>query len=259
MRKLKVFGLDGADYYTIRNNLDKLPHWRELVNRFPLNLMWTDIADSKRPWKFDSAMLWTSIFTGKRPEEHGIWGYKEGIDGRMMTRRDVKAQFVWERGRAKFLVWHIPALMPPLSWRCSNVPTNNVVFDLNEWCEYVKRVLGSGVDFDVSISVFSGSDEFQHRSWGNMPAILQFYDRMAQCLLTHIWGEDDVLIISDHGFTDVDTAINRRWTWGYSKTSNKDIGHHAPWAICATNLKWKPSKVSEVCEAIIRHLRLSGV
>ena len=258
MRKLKVFGLDGADYFIIKKNLDKLPHWREIKERFPITLMWTDIEDSRRPWKFDSAMLWTSIFTGKRPEEHGVWGYKEGIDGRMMARQDVKAQFIWEQAGAKFLVWHIPALIPPLSWRCSGADADKLVWGLDEWCDGVKRFLGSGVDFDVFISVFCGSDEFQHRNWGNMPTILQFYDKIAECLLTHLWGEDDVLIISDHGFTDIDTAVEHMWTWKYSKTVNMDVGHHAPWGICATNLKWRPFKVSDIYKAIARHLIAQG-
>lgn len=259
MRKLKVFGLDGMDYFTIKKNLDKLNFWRELVRRFPLTLMWTDIEDSRRPWKFDSAMLWTSLFTGKGPEEHGVWGYKEGIDGRMLRREDVKSQFIWEMGGAKFLVWHVPALVPPLSWRYNDIiDTTETMTDLDTWCNGVGRVLSSGVDFDVFITAFSGSDEFQHHNWNNTSALLEFYDGVAECLLKHIWGDDDVLIISDHGFTDIDTALAQMWTWRYSKTVNMDVGHHAPWGICATNLRWRPFKVSDVCKAIARHLIIQG-
>ena len=258
MRKLKIFGLDGVDYFTIRKNLDKLKFWRELVKRFPLTLMWADIENSRRPWKFDSAMLWTSIFTGKRPEEHGIWGYKEGIDGRATHPGDANAQFIWEKGGAKFLVWHIPAMIPPLSWRCSGVETNHMIDSLDEWCRCVGRLLGSRIDFDVFTSVFSESDHFQHHNWHRKEAVLKLYDKVAECLLTHIHDEDDALIISDHGFTDIDTALAHMWTWKYSKIKNKDVGHHAPWGICATNLKWRPFKVSDVCEAILRHLKRAG-
>ena len=259
MRKLKIFGLDGADYFIIRKNLDKLPHWREIKERFPLTLLWTDVENSKRPWKYDSAVLWTSIFTGKRPEEHGIWGYKDGIDGRPMRPEDVKAQFIWTQEGAKFLCYHVPAVAPPLHWRCTNnVPMDKIIISLDEWCDCVKRVLSSGVDFDVFISVFSGCDHFQHFNWENGPAIIQFYDKIAECLLTHLWGEDDALIISDHGFTDVDSALEQMWTWRYSKTKDMNTGHHAPWGICATNLKWRPFKVSDVYQAIARHLIAQG-
>lgn len=254
MGKLKIFGLDGVDYFTIRKNRNKLKSWAKLLERFPLTLMWTDIEDVKRPWKFDSAMLWTSLFTGKRPEEHGIWGFKVGIEGRRTTREDVKAQFIWENGKTKFLVWHVPAQVPPLSWRCKDVEMNKVVHDLGEWCGGVERLLNSEIEFDVFISVFSGSDEFQHHHWDDEPALLKFYDEIAKCLLTHIRADDDVLIISDHGFTDIDTSLAHMWTWRYSKIKNYDVGHHAPWGICATNLRWRPFKVSEVHEAIIRHL-----
>jgi predicted AlkP superfamily phosphohydrolase/phosphomutase len=220
--------------------------------------MWANVEDKRRPWKYDSAMLWTSIFTGKMPEEHGIWGYKEGIDGRLMTREDIKAKFVWEMGGAKYLVWNIPALIPPLSWRCGDiVDTDRNVEDLDEWNVCVKRLLNSDVDFDVFITVFSGSDDFQHHHWGT-DEVLEFYDRVAGCLLENIGEEDDVLIISDHGFTDIDTALAHMWTWRYSKIINMDIAHHAPWGICATNLKWRPFKVSGVCEAIARHLITQG-
>ena len=258
MGKLKIFGLDGMSYFEIKKNLDILPNWNKLVERFPLTLMWVDIEDKNRPWKYDSAMLWTSIFTGKLPEEHGIWGYKEGIDGRLLTREDVKAKFIWEYEGAKFLVWHVPALVPPLWWRCKNlVPTDQIVNDLNEWCVNVEKLLNSGIEYDVFISVYSGSDEFQHRHWGS-DNFFDFYDRVAGCLLKHIGPEDDALIISDHGFTDIETSIAHMWTWKYSKTINMDIGHHAPWGICATNLRWRPFKVSEVCEAIARHLISKG-
>jgi predicted AlkP superfamily phosphohydrolase/phosphomutase len=203
-------------------------------------------------------MLWTSMFTGKLPEEHGIWGYKEGIDGRPMTREDVKVKFIWEMGGAKYLVWNVLALIPPVSWRCEEiVNTDKNVEDLDEWCAQVKRLLNSGVDFDVFISVFGGSDDFQHHHWGT-DEVLEYYDRVAERLLENIGEEDDVLIVSDHGFTDIDTALTHMWTWRYSKIVNLDIAHHAPWGICATNLKWRPFKVSEVCEAIARHLITHG-
>jgi len=258
MSTLKVFGLDGMSYFEIKKNLNVLPNWKKLLERFPLTLMWTDIENKRRPWKFDSAMLWTSMFTGKRPEEHGIWGYKEGIDGRSMVREDVKAKFIWEYEGAKFIAWHIPAVIPPLSWRCGDlVETKKTVAELEEWCESVGKLINSQIDYDVFISVFSGSDEFQHHNWGK-DNFLEFYDKVAECLVRHIGPEDDALIVSDHGFTDIDTSINHMWTWRYSKTVNLDIGHHAPWGICATNLRWRPFKVSEVCEAIARYLITHG-
>jgi predicted AlkP superfamily phosphohydrolase/phosphomutase len=257
MSKLKVFGLDGISYFVIKQNFEKLGKWKELVERFPLTLMWTDIEDKRRPWKFDSAMLWTSIFTGKLPEEHGIWGYKEGIDGRAMRREDVKARFIWEMGGAKYLVWNVPALMPPLSWGCGDlIETNKSVSDLDEWCRCVERLL-AGTDFDVFITVYGGSDEFQHHNW-RTDVVLKFYNEVAERLLRFIEEGDDVLIISDHGFTDIDTALTHMWTWRYSKIVNLDVAHHAPWGICATNLRWRPFKVSEVCEAIARYLITHG-
>jgi predicted AlkP superfamily phosphohydrolase/phosphomutase len=258
MGKLKVFGLDGMSYFIITENLDKLENWKKLTEKFPLTLMWTNIEDTRRPWKFDSAMLWTSIFTGKPPEEHGIWGYKEGIDGRLMTREDVKARFIWEMGGAKYLVWHVPALIPPLSWGCEEIlSTDKAVDDLKDWCNGVACLLNSDLEFDVFISVYSGSDDFQHHNWETVP-LLEFYDQVAGCLLRNIRDEDDVLIISDHGFTDIETSLAHMWTWRYSKTVNLDMAHHAPWGICATNLKWRPFKVSEVCEAIARYLITRG-
>jgi predicted AlkP superfamily phosphohydrolase/phosphomutase len=258
MGKLKVFGLDGLSYFEIVNNLEILKNWEKLVERFPLTLMWADVENKRRPWKFDSAMLWTTMFTGKPPESHGIWGYKEGIDGRQLTREDVKARFIWELGGAEFLVWHIPALIPPLSWRCEGlVETSKTIVDLDEWSSGVEKLLNSGPEHDVFITAFAGSDDFQHHNWG-MDTFFDYYDRIAECLLKHTAPDDDVLIVSDHGFTDIDTALAHMWTWRYSKTVNLDIGHHAPWGICATNLRWRPFKVSEVCEAIARHLVTRG-
>jgi predicted AlkP superfamily phosphohydrolase/phosphomutase len=258
MKKLKVFGLDGMSYFEIKKNFDVLPNWKKIEERYPLTLLWADVEDRKRPWKYDSAMLWTTIFTGKRPEDHQVWGYKEGIDGRPLKREDVKARFIWEYEGAKFLVWHVPAVLPPLHYRCEGVvPTDRTVPDLDEWCSYVGKLLQSGIEYDVFIAVYTGSDDFQHHHWGK-DDFFDFYDRVARCLLRHLREEDDVLIISDHGFTDIDTAVSHMWTWRYSKTVNLDIGHHAPWGICATNLRWRPFKVSEVCEAIVRNLILKG-
>lgn len=259
MSKLKIFGIDGFDYLTIRENLEDLPKWKKLVGRYPLTLMWTDMEDVRRPWKFDSAMLWTSIFTGKLPGEHGIWGYKEGIDGRPMRREDVKAKFLWENEGIKFMVFQVPAVIPPLSWGCEDTGTGEMVASPDEWCEHLERVLGGGVDFDVFISVFSGSDDFQHHNWDNHQAILDFYEKVGDCLLRHLGDEDDALIISDHGFTDIETAVSQMWTWRYSKMVNRDVGHHAPWGICATNLRWRPFKVSDVYQAVARHLLVQGL
>ena len=164
-----------------------------------------------------------------------------------------------ERSGAKFLVWHVPALVPPLSWRCDGlVPTDRVVPELEEWSGYVGKLLNSPIDYDVFISVFTGSDHFQHHNWG-ADGFLDFYDNVARHLLKHIGEHDDVLVVSDHGFTDIDTSLAHMWTWEPSKRVNRDTGHHAPWGICATNLRWRPFKVSEVHEAIVRHLASRGI
>ncbi len=254
MRKLKIFGFDGLDYFTIRKNLGKLEHWKNLVKRFPLTIMWTNVENSRRPWKFDSAMLWTSMFTGKMPEEHGIWGYKMGIEGRETRREDVNAKFIWETRDEKFIAWGVPALIPLVSWRCSGVDQGKVPEDLNEWCDGVGHLLNSGTDFDVFISVYNETDHYQHHHWDDKPSLLRLYDKIAECVLAHVGDDDDVMIISDHGFTDINTALTHMWTWRYSKIKNKDNGHHAPWGVCATNLRWRPFKVSEVHEAIVRRL-----
>jgi hypothetical protein len=65
------------------------------------------------------------------------------------------------------------------------------------------------------------------------------------------------MIISDHGFTDIDQAIAEGLTWSFSKIKNFDTGHHYYPAMCFTNIAESsnpdliPKKITDL-PAVIR-------
>jgi len=238
-----VIGLDGATWDIIKPNLDKLPAFRKLLEKYEHTTLECDV----RP--VHSAASWTTIFSGLLPEQHGLTYFAMGEE----KRKEVldKKIFIWDKVN-RAIVMGVPISLPPVNVNCDlrNWEKHVLSTTEEEMYDSTEKLLVETVnaieygDADLVAIVFSEPDRAQHIFWHQPDIVLKHYqslDRMLEKLMPY-FEKNDFLILSDHGFTDAEETKKNKWD---TVRDNQTGGHH-PNGIAISNKK-PPEKVSEVC------------
>lgn len=214
-RPVFVFGIDGATMKVIGNHLPSLPTFRFLEKR-------RGIHNFVCEGPAHSAAAWTTLFTGKKVEEHGHQEFTR--DGKLITFEEIKdraAPFVWQTLTSAGYLAHylnIPIVLPPISSKEYAAPNASLCmnweearFELFEQDAWLRREFyAPGKVFpDFLAVVVTVLDRAQHWGWRDRPRILQLYaqvDSMLRTFLGWATGKADVVILSDHGFDDIERA-----------------------------------------------------
>jgi len=234
-----VIGLDGATWDIINPNIARLPNLGKLISQFDHYT----ISLKQKPW---SASVWCSLFSGKTPEEHQHLDFVK--DGKIQTRDDVKVEFIWDildKSGLNVKALNIPFIVPPYNFNLEFDPPGHGVpitqEELNAEIDLVtKKVLNilSQEKPDLLIAVYTALDKMSHLHWGE-PALIDYYEKIDQAIGPIIDSDDQVLILSDHGFTDYDSAPIQTLP-KITATGNELKGDHHPDAIAiAKNIPFK--------------------
>ena len=241
-----VIGLDGATWDIIKHNLEKLPAFKKLLDRYSHATLECDV----RP--VHSAASWTTIFSGLLPKEHGLTYFAMGEE----KRKEVldKKIFIWDKvGRA--IVIGVPISLPPININYELRNWDSVVLSTTEEEMYAstKKLLNETIgaieygDADFVAVVFSEPDRVQHMFWHQQDIVLKHYqsiDKALEKLMPYL-EKDNFLILSDHGFTDAEETKKNNW----DRVQDNQTGGHHPNGIAISNFQ-PPTKVSEVCSSI---------
>jgi predicted AlkP superfamily phosphohydrolase/phosphomutase len=241
-----VIGLDGATWRIIKPNLDSLPAFARLLEKYQHSVLECDV----RP--VHSAPSWATIFSGLLPEEHGIRHFvvKEE-ERRALAERKI---FVWDRVK-RAIVMGIPISLPPINRNYELRAWESIVLSVKEeeMLEGTRKLLNDTIsaiqygEADLLAVVFSEPDRAQHIFWHEPESVLRHYqsiDRALEKLMPHLEGRD-FLILSDHGFTEAEETRRNNWD---TVRENQTGGHH-PQGMAISN-RAPPVKVSEVCRFI---------
>lgn len=246
-----VLGIDGATWDVIRPNLDSLPAFKKLIERYRSSTLTCDV----RP--VHSSASWTTIFTGLRPEEHGITEFvmdpekRKGLLGKDM--------FIWNNVK-RAIVMCVPISLPPMNINYELRNWEAVVLSTTEEEMYMstRKLLNETVsaieygDADLVAVVFSETDRAGHMFWNQKDILLKHYQSVDSALmkLMPYLEKDDFLILSDHGFTDADETRENGWD---VVRENQAGGHH-PDGIAISN-RQPPEKTSGICSFIRQRIR----
>lgn len=107
---LFVLALDGVPYEAFERMRDELPNLAEIADRGAKGVMRAVDPPITVP-------AWASMFTGKDPGELGIYGFRH-LDrrtgrGYIVTSRDLREQYIWERRGLRSVVIGLPPGYPP--------------------------------------------------------------------------------------------------------------------------------------------------
>jgi predicted AlkP superfamily phosphohydrolase/phosphomutase len=247
MSPMKIIGLDGATWKIIRPNLDLLPNFKNLIQKGYSTELQLKIIPL-------SAVVWASIFTGKNPLEHGHTNFV--IEGNIQERSDIKVDFIWDildkRGY-DVRALNIPFIYPPYNYNCDFEPDNfglslqieELEKDADRLLEKSEEILGENPDFFAV--VFDQLDKIQHYHWGEN-IVLEWYKKMDRFLLELVTPEDEVIIISDHGFSH-----EERFDFGTNQDPNNPPlkGFHDDKSILVTqNVDYEIEEIYDVYKSV---------
>ncbi len=224
-----VIGVDAATWDVIKPNLDRLKTFKKLMQEG----VHKTIRLKQKPW---SPEVWCSMFTGLKPEEHGHHDYV--VDGKIVKREDIKAEFIWDildKAGFKVRALNVPFVVPPYNFKVSFTPPGNgVPVEIHELIEEIKAVTDKALEIlvndkpDLFIVVYTALDKLSHFYWGD-PLLVKFYEMIDNAISKLIPYDNEIIIISDHGFCDYDKAPIRTLP---KKTPKGEIkGDHHPDAI----------------------------
>lgn len=245
-----VIGFDGATWDIIKPNLDKLPNFKKLLDRYEHSTLECDV----RP--VHSAASWCTIFSGLLPEEHGMTYFAMGEEERkkLMDRKI----FIWDKVN-RAIVMGVPISLPPINVNYEMKNWEKMVLSTTEeeMYESTKKLVTEAInaieygDADLVIAVFLEPDRVQHIFWKQKDILLKHYQSLDSALekLMPYFEKNDFLILSDHGFTDAEETKRNNWD---TVRDNQTGGHH-PNGIAISNKK-PPEKVSKICEFISKSL-----
>ena len=241
-----VIGVDGATWDIIRPNLDSLPNFKALLEKYEHSVLECDV----RP--VHSSASWTTIFTGLRPEKHGITEFVMGGEKRSELIRD--QMFVWNKV-PRSIVMCVPISLPPMNMNYELRKWEPVVLSTTEEEMYssTKKLLNETVnaieygEADLVITVFSETDRVGHMFWHEKDVVLRHYQSIDEALgkLMPYFEKNDFLILSDHGFTDAEETRKNGW----DKVRDNQSGGHHPNGIAIAKRK-PPGKTSGIAKFI---------
>lgn len=224
-----IIGVDSATWDVILPNLERLPNFKKLMEEGE----YSTIHLNQKPW---SPEVWCSMFTGLTPEEHGHHDFV--VDGEIVRREDIKAEFIWDlldRAGVSVKALNVPFIVPPYNFNVDFTPVaGGVPVEQDELLEEIERVTEKALEVlrndkpEVFILAYTALDKLSHLHWGE-PVLVDFYERVDEAIGKLIPYDDEVLVVSDHGFCDYDAAPIRTLPRRTPKGEIK--GDHHPDAI----------------------------
>ncbi len=249
-----IIGLDGATWSKINANLDELPNFKKLKEKYKHAVLECDV----RP--VHSAPSWTTIFTGVLPSEHGVLDF--AIDEKQRSELENRSDFIWKIAKSA-VVMPVAIAIPPIAYNFSLDKWESLVFsitseEMNESTTYTLErtieLLQSKNRPELIVSIFYETDRAQHVYWHDEAKIVAHYANIDKALgkLMPFFEKENFLILSDHGFTNAQETKDNKWD---TVRSNQTGGHH-PSGIVISNLE-PPRKVTQVYSFIKKELKMS--
>ncbi len=265
-RQAFVLGLDGATLGLL--NKEALPNIKRLIDN--------GISGELLSRPAVTPVAWTSMVTGVNPGKHGIFGFRKG--DRLITSRSKKAKELWDY--LKSIVINVPMTYParpidgvmitgmmtptvdsdgfvyPESERAYLKEIGYVIEPQIEPAEIEKSIRirveltkhhAFAYDWQLLFHVFREYDSLQHFFWGKELKYYQMVDELIGELL-QAFPHAYFMIVSDHGFTQVDKTFNLpRWL----EQNFKDEAWAGGWGAVYINVEGQKSRVkSELVEKL---------
>lgn len=227
-----VIGIDGATWDIIKPNLDELPTFRKLME----NCSHKTIHLKDKPW---SASVWCSMFSGLSPNEHQHHEFVK--DGELVERKDLDLDFIWDKLDQKEIsvkAVNVPFIVPPYNYKVNFIPPGEgVPISEQELVDEINSVTEKTLEIfeekpELVITCYTALDKLSHHHWGES-IMLDYYKRIDESLSKLIALDDELIIISDHGFCDYDKAPIQTLP-KKTKTGKILKGDHHPEAILIT-------------------------
>lgn len=240
-----VIGVDAATWDVINPNMKQLPNFKRLVKGGKTKTM----TLNQKPW---SPSVWCSMFSGKSPEEHGHYAFVK--NGKIVRREDIKVEFIWDilhKNGISVKALNIPFIVPPYCYNIDFKPVaSGVPVEEHEILEEINLVTEKALEVfttnkpELFILVYTALDKLSHLHWGE-PIILDYYMRVDTALGKLMNFDEEIIVISDHGFCDYDKAPVRTLP---KRTPKGEIkGDHHPNAILITkNVSYEISQPADV-------------
>jgi len=240
-----VIGIDGATWSIIKPNLNRLKTFHRLIDEGRAS----SILLNQKPW---SPSVWCSMFCGLPPEKHGHFDYVK--DGEIVKREDIKVEFIWDildREGISVKALNIPFVVPPYCYNVEFTPVaEGLPIEEHELIEEIERVTEKSLEVlendkpELFITVYTALDRLSHLHWGE-PILVDYYEKIDFALGKLVKYDDELIVISDHGFCDYDKAPIRTLP---KKTPRGEIkGDHHPEAILITkNVDYEISQPEDV-------------
>ncbi len=247
-----IIGIDGATWDIIKPNLDELPTFKKLLENYNHKTLHLD----QKPW---SASVWCSMFSGLKPEKHGHHNFVE--DGKLVAREDIETEFIWDKLQKKEIsvkALNVPFLVPPYNFNVNFIPPGKGVpiseeelkQEINSVTEKALEILTKNKP-EVSIICYTALDKLSHHHWGE-PIMLDYYKKIDKSLSKLVELDDELIIISDHGFCDYDKAPIQTLP-KKTKTGKILKGDHHPDAILITkNIDFKINQPEDVAKFLAK-------
>ncbi len=244
-----VIGIDAATWDVIKPNIDSLPNLKKLIEEGESKT----IELNQKPW---SPSVWCSMFTGKMPEEHQHHDFVK--DGEIVVREDIDVEFIWDLLDKKGIsvkALNVPFIVPPYNFNLEFEPVaNGVPVENHELLEEIEKVTEKSLSVlkeekpEVFILVYTALDKLSHLHWGE-PILLEYYRKVDEVVGKLLPYDEEVIVISDHGFCDYDKAPIRTLP---KRTPKGEIkGDHHPDAVLITkNINYDINQPMDVFFAV---------
>ena len=227
-----VIGIDGATWSVITPNLKRLQNFARLIREGRAGTIYL----KHKPL---SPAVWCSMFSGKSPEEHGHYDFVK--NGEIVKREDIKVEFIWDildRNGVPVKALNIPFVVPPYNFNVNFEPVAyGLPIEEHELVEEIKKITEKSLEIlkeekpEVFIVVYTALDRLSHLHWGE-PILVDYYEMIDQAIGKLIKFDDEIVVVSDHGFCDYEKAPIRTLP---KRTPKGEIkGDHHPEAIVIT-------------------------
>jgi len=224
-----IIGIDSATWTVIKPNLSRLPNFKKLMEEGEYGSMYL----KQKPW---SPEVWCSMFTGLLPEEHGHHDFV--VNDEIVRREDIKAEFIWDildKAGVNVKALNVPFIVPPYNYNLEFQPVaGGVPVEVEELLEEIEKVTEKALDVlendkpELFIVAYTALDKLSHLHWGE-DILVEFYEKVDSAIGKLLPYDDEVLVISDHGFCSYEDAPIRTLPRRTPKGEIK--GDHHPEAI----------------------------
>ncbi len=246
-----IIGIDAATWDIIKPNINILPNFKKLSDEGKARTIELD----QKPW---SPPVWCSMFSGKTPEEHLHYDFVK--NDKIVTREDINVDFIWDildKKGVSVKALNVPFIVPPYNYNLEFEPVaSGIPVEIHELLEEIEKITEKALDVlknekpEVFILVYTALDKLSHHHWGE-PILLEYYKKVDEALGKLLPYDEEVIVISDHGFCDYEKAPIR--TLPKSTPKGEIKGDHHPDAILITkNIEYDINQPMDVFYAIKR-------